>query len=690
MKNKVINIMPDTPKAVLFQCNQLAEHYPNSIYKIFLGFPLLFPRGEEFRPIVLIIFSGGILFFTKHRHSVDSEEVFLRGKLLQYDFLRSKTELRFSIVPIIYSSETDVFAQSSSIISKKTNFPALDIETMRYIESALTGMLTKRNQESVSESANDDSLLGEIKRINYNIATFDSDQYRCIEARSDSKITAIRGLAGCGKTVVLCKIAANEIYRNPNARVCYTYQTRSMYGQVKARIKEFLISSGMADVEAAMERIDIMGAWGGYDNPGLLNNVCHKLELTALDLEEARFYNFSNPFLGFCDYVNKHLPNESLELYDYILVDEAQDLNQTFLRMCLKFLTREGKLIYAYDDFQTLSEVSLPSPDSIFSQEDSVNSFPLSVCYRTPPKTLSLAHAISMGIYSDPPTFYQFPADPKDWSAMGYLMEKGEGKVGQETVLSRTSPDFYGGLSSSAVKSVSPKNGESMFCMLARLLRDDLSKGLEPEDILIVDLDGANLDSDYQFLKTSLDELENEDESDEFNPKVYFAGSMNPNSFRRKGYITFSGIKRAKGNEAFQVYLINASKAMSKQFSIVWRNRLFTAMTRTRLHLVFVNSADQDQQNLRKELFDEMKQAREKDYKLVFSYPSPREIKKIIETAKTEERIMGEAETIATKLKQVEKAAGGDKMLDLLKEVINSSMSRESKEKLLQQLSDDK
>lgn len=681
MNQKVINIMPNAPSEVVSQCERLVEGHPDQIYKVFIGFPLLFSFGEEFRPVALIICNLGILFFTRDKERVDDEEVFLRSQLVMHPFLRKGKELRFEVIPRVYEKGVDVFEVCHTFLLEPGTNQALCIEEMRYIESALTGMLTKNNQKALESVQTEDPVLEAIRKISYGIATFDQEQYRCIEARSDTKVTAIRGLAGCGKTVVLCKIAANELSRNREARICYTYQTRSMYGQAKERIRSFLIASGINDYDSAMARAEVMGAWGGFNNPGLLNKICHELDVRPLDLVESKMLDYENPFLAFSEYVEKNLRDRELALYDYVLVDEAQDLNPAFLRICLKILKPTGKLIYAYDDFQTLSEVSLPTPKDIFNGEKSIQSFPLSTCYRTPAKILSLAHALSMGIYCDPPVFYQFPAKVSDWEAMGYVMEEGSGKVGQRTVLSRKSPGYYDEISVSAVKSISPKGSSSAFDLLADQLRNDLDTGLQPEDVLVIDLDGAKLDTDFQLLNDAVQR--SNDKASGSKVCIYPAGGMSPDSFRKKGYITFSGVKRAKGNEAFRVYLLNAAKTMSQQLPITWRNRLFTAMTRTRLQLVFVNPRDGEQVELTHLLFAEMKKAKEKGYKLEFVYPSRNEVKKIIETAKMEERVSGEVESISNRLKQVSELAGNEKMVGVLGELISSSLSPEEINTLL-------
>ena len=57
---------------------------------------------------------------------------------------------------------------------------------------------------------------------------------------------------------------------------------------------------------------------------------------------------------------------ECKPVYDAMLVDEAQDLSASFLRLCYAMLYRPGRLVYEYDELQSLSGGSLPSPEEIF------------------------------------------------------------------------------------------------------------------------------------------------------------------------------------------------------------------------------------------------------------------------------------------------------------------------------------
>ena len=44
----------------------------------------------------------------------------------------------------------------------------------------------------------------------------------------------------------------------------------------------------------------------------------------------------------------------------------AQDFDPSFLQLCYHSLTAEKRLVYAYDELQSLTDASLPAPEEIF------------------------------------------------------------------------------------------------------------------------------------------------------------------------------------------------------------------------------------------------------------------------------------------------------------------------------------
>ena len=106
------------------------------------------------------------------------------------------------------------------------------------------------------------------------------------------------------------------------------------------------------------------------------------------------------------------------------------------------------------------------------------------------------------------------------------------------------------------------------------------------------------------------------------------SGVTNPaDRFSEPGTVTFTGIYRAKGNEAAMVYIINAqdcfSESSPRHLARV-RNLLFTAITRSKAW-VRVLGVGPSMVALKEE-FERVKSA---EFKLCFDYPTEEQRKKI-------------------------------------------------------------
>src|SRR5262249_31928547 len=121
--------------------------------------------------------------------------------------------------------------------------------------------------------------------------------------------------------------------------------------------------------EPDWSRIDILNAWGApgsRDRSGIYYNFCVAHCVPYYDFRTAQQkFGVDREFQGACQ--------EALDLaksppgsYDVILVDEAQDFPYQFLRLCLAFLREPKRLVYAYDELQSLTGSSLPPPEEMF------------------------------------------------------------------------------------------------------------------------------------------------------------------------------------------------------------------------------------------------------------------------------------------------------------------------------------
>jgi superfamily I DNA and RNA helicase len=70
----------------------------------------------------------------------------------------------------------------------------------------------------------------------------------------------IRGLAGSGKTIVLTRKAALTHLENPDAKIAYTFHTKSLYQQIRRLITRFYRSEHDRDPD--WDHVSVLHSWG--------------------------------------------------------------------------------------------------------------------------------------------------------------------------------------------------------------------------------------------------------------------------------------------------------------------------------------------------------------------------------------------------------------------------------------------
>ncbi|MBJ3457157.1 DEAD/DEAH box helicase, partial [Salmonella enterica subsp. enterica serovar Agona] len=178
--------------------------------------------------------------------------------------------------------------------------------------------------------------------------------------------------------------------QNPHWKIAVTFNSRSLKEQLKNLVSAFADDNGID-----WDNVDIIHAWGGARTEGLYYNACVAHNIPYYDYNGARRLAEFNetPFQAAC---KNFLDNkkEDKKLYDFILIDEAQDFSIEFLRICYSLLGEKKRLVYAYDELQNLGDSSMPSPEQIWgvdehgkpivsftSEEQDIT---LDICYRNP------------------------------------------------------------------------------------------------------------------------------------------------------------------------------------------------------------------------------------------------------------------------------------------------------------------
>lgn len=443
-------------------------------------------------------------------------------------------------------------------------------------------------------------------------------------------IQRIRGMAGSGKTIVLARKAVELHTAHPDWDIVVTYSTRSLKGQLENLISRFYANKNDG-AKYDSKKLKIMQAWGGSFSLGVYYEICLAHGVSPLSYDEAKikYGNATNLFSKMCYDLMKEIGTFK-KMYDCILIDEAQDFDKYFLQLCSKVIDAKScRLVYAYDELQSLNEEQMPSPEDIFGH--TINSdTPLIVCYRNQGPVIVTAHAMGMGLYRKE-GLVQLPGSADVWTAIGYVTDEPI-KEGEEAILYRTkdtSPDFLNIDPNEIIKFHQYKDATEMFGALFSTISNDTTKEqLTPKDIMIIDMDTFSYIKNYNKLVSYLhimNENREKDNEKPYNVFIHTAGAANPEDFFREDSIVYSSVRRAKGNESFMVYIINAQKCVNTLQRRTDRNALFTAITRSK-GWVRVFGYGEDMQVL----CDEFEQIKSYDFKLYFEhYPTKAELESI-------------------------------------------------------------
>ncbi|MFA9462573.1 DEAD/DEAH box helicase [Thiohalorhabdus methylotrophus] len=531
--------------------------------------------------------------------------------------------------PITNTKTLDSFFDSLPDIDPKVYEPTLSV-----VQSISTIRKGKRKRNLKDPNSRGSTL----KFLEDSIANLDNQQGHAVIETVDD-VQRIRGLAGSGKTIVLALKAAYLHAQNPDWKIAVTFHTRALKGQFHQLINTFVIEQ--TNEEPDWKNIEIINAWGapgGQDRDGIYYRFCQRNGLEFYDYTSAkRSFGRGYEFEGACEEALTQVTDPQPE-YDAILVDEAQDFAPAFLRICYESLGETKRLVYAYDELQSLSEKSLPPPEEVFGYNSEgeprvrftepepgkpKQDIILEKCYRNSRPVLTTAHALGFGIYREPDSrtgtgLIQMFDHRELWLDVGYEVLDGALEDGSRVLLGRTensSPAF--------LEDHSPKNDLIQFHCFhdkdeqASWLSQEIQKNLNEEelqfdDIIIINPDPLTTRKEVGPVRETLfnNGINSHLAGVDTSPDVFFEPDGES--------LAFTGIYRAKGNEAGMVYIMNAQDCYSSFGNLARvRNRLFSAITRSKAWVRVLGVGE----NMEK-LIEEFNEVRGKKFNLDFTYPT--------------------------------------------------------------------
>lgn len=625
---------------------------------LYIGYPIMgSPVGPVRFDALLVSTSVGLVAFDlvegtellDFEARQDEVATMLEVKLKPYPDLKRGRDLKFDVNAITFApakaklpdTRDGYFVSNGQTVeSTLRNFSwSGDSDTFAKLLAAIQVVTSIRAGKLKREPKRGNSRGARLKKIEESIANLDQHQSRAVIETVEG-IQRIRGLAGSGKTIVLALKVAYLHSQNSEWRIAVTFNTRSLKEQFKRLINNFTIEQ--TGSEPDWDLVEILNAWGGpggRERDGIYHKFCRQHEIPFLDYGTARAkFGEGKEFAGACAEALE-AADEPRPMYDLVLVDEAQDLPASFLRLCFASLSDPKRLVYAYDELQSLTGNAVLPPEELFGKDATgaplvrlapddghgpTQDIILEKCYRNSRPLLATAHALGFGIYRKSGLVQFFERDTL-WEDVGYVVAAGQLVGGSNVTLART-PDT----SPLFLEDHSPPDdliqfrtfkdsAEQTEWLVESIAADVRDEELRPEDIVVINPNPLTTQKAVGPARALLLDLDINSE---------LAGvSTSADIFMKSGAVTFTGIFRAKGNEAGMVYIINGHDCFSgfnQALLQLARNRLFTAITRSKAWVRVVGIGPSMDR-----LTDEWRALRDNDYRLTFVYPTPAEKKEL-------------------------------------------------------------
>ncbi|WP_311030240.1 DEAD/DEAH box helicase [Mesorhizobium koreense] len=634
----------------------------------FIGYPILTTANGAFQIDALLVSrQTGLVAFdlsslnATYDNGIPAEvldhqdQIFsaIAAKLTEDGRLVRRREIRIPINIVTISEDYDG-GEEGSFVSTTVHvaqlvddFKEISEDDYRILNSVIERTATLRPRKQRTSVSKPNSKGSQIKLIDSKIANLDAAQKRAAIEFPDGP-QRIRGLAGSGKTIVLAMKASYLHLKNPNWRVALTFYTRSLYQQLIGLARRF--SFEFVKDEPDWEKLTILHAWGSSYTTGIYAEIAMRVGAPVRNYQYAREkFRYGAEFEGIIDelydFVMEHKERVS-PIYDVVLIDEAQDLPQKFFELIFLFTKPPHRIVYAYDELQTLNETEMPSPQDLFGRKQNnrprvtlTNSddrpkqdIVLPVCYRNNQWALTTAHGLGFGLKRGRGLVQMFER-PATWTDIGYEVVGGRLDLGRAVELRRAAsatPTFFAEIlsESDAVKFSVFDNEAEEYQALARAIRHNLDQDeLEPDDILIVVSEIRKIRSKGGAIMRAL--------AKEKIVSHVVGVTQSTDEIFSKSSVAVTHIHRAKGNEAPMVYVVGADYCF-EGFNIgTLRNVLFTAITRSKAWVRVSGCGTQ-----MAGLIEEFSGIRADEYVLDFKYPTKKELGRI----KTRYRDMSDVE----------------------------------------------
>ncbi len=459
-----------------------------------------------------------------------------------------------------------------------------------------------------------------LKQIETQIARFDDEQrFSALSLLEGPQ--RIRGLAGSGKTIILCLKAAHLHMKYPDAKILYTFYTKSLYDYIVQLITRFYMK--LTDGQLPdFNKICVLHAWGGYQVPGVYYEACKNNGINPMTYNDAKGHG--NSFSYICRRFVDETQYCAKKMYDYVLLDEAQDFEAPFYQLC-RSIVKGDHLVWCYDEVQNIFDVVIQNVSETFSNKydtegiDLVklqtkhpeirNDIVLHKSYRNVRKILLVAVALGFGIYND--KLVQSLENNKHWEDLGFKVIEGDCSKEENVVIERTEEASPLLVDENLVEDCIIMCPAVDFKSELEWITEEIYKTINidkllPEDIAVICIDRKNA----LVYMSELEKMLAKKGIATYNvlDRNYVKG------FSRENKVTLSSVFKAKGNEAAMVFVCGCDAFERGKDERKMRNMLFTAFTRAKVWLRVSGTGIDSLNQIKKE----MTALKENDFQFCF------------------------------------------------------------------------
>lgn len=306
-----------------------------------------------------------------------------------------------------------LLGKPSKVRSDITTFCEMDIEEYRNPETVeqlrLDGtkleyaeIMSSLIKGSINDQQKINNLLSKqdfITKARNRIISFDTNQTKFIfptNLENDTKREVVQGMAGSGKTEMLLHRLRTlyidsdeeENENDTKIKIAFTCHNKVLANELRnTKITQFFNSMKIDSQILWNEKLFCFGAWGSARDKtsGMYSYICNFYDLN--------FYTWSGvgDFEIACKKSLEELKKKKYIEYafDYVLIDESQDLPDSFFELCEKVTSK--KVYVAGDVYQDIFDTN-----AVISKNPN---YLLNRVYRTENKTFLFAHLFALGYF---------------------------------------------------------------------------------------------------------------------------------------------------------------------------------------------------------------------------------------------------------------------------------------------------